>query len=80
MAYTILLAEEERNIRELIADYFSEKSSGTITVEAAADGNAALGRIEARDYDLILLDVMLAVMAGFTCCWDGRRHSPCCTA
>ena len=57
MGYTILLAEDERDLREVVADYFAEKSSGVLTVETAADGDAALAMIGARAYDLLLLDI-----------------------
>ena len=32
MGYTILLAEDERDMREVVADYFAEKSGGAMTV------------------------------------------------
>src|SRR5690606_27039469 len=35
------------------------------TVELAEDGRQALGMIEAGDYDLVLLDIMMPVMNGF---------------
>ena len=48
MGYTILLAEDEAAMREVVADYFTEKSGGAMTVETAPDGNTALALIEQR--------------------------------
>lgn len=58
MAYSVLLAEDDEQIREVITDYFSSKD-GLISVETASDGNEALDLIHSKEYDLILLDVML---------------------
>ena len=74
MGYTILLAEDERDLREVVADYFAEKSSGALTVETAADGDAALAMIEARAYDLLLLDIMLPGVDGFALCRAAREQ------
>ena len=80
MGYTILLAEDEPAMREVVADYFAEKSGGAIVVETAADGDTALDMIEARPYDLLLLDVMLPGTDGFALCraarGQGRRAHP----
>lgn len=72
MGYTILLAEDERDMREVVADYFAEKSGGTMAVETAADGDTALAMIEARAYDLLLLDIMLPGTDGFALCRAAR--------
>ena len=74
MGYTILLAEDERDMREVVADYFAEKSGGAMAVEAAADGDTALAMIEARAYDLLLLDIMLPGTDGFMLCRAARER------
>ncbi len=58
----ILIAEDERNIREAIADLFV--GSG-YQVRTAADGAAALEEYERKRPDLILLDVMMPKKDGF---------------
>ena len=73
MAYTILLAEDEQAMREVVADYFAEKSGGTVAVETAPDGDTALAMIGARAYDLLLLDVMLPGTDGFALCRAARE-------
>ena len=74
MSYTILLAEDEPAMREVVADYFTEKSGGAIAVEKAADGDTALALIEQRPFDLLLLDVMLPGTDGFALCRAARRQ------
>ena len=74
MSYTILLAEDEPAMREVVADYFTEKSGGAIAVETAADGDTALALIEQRPFDLLLLDVMLPGTDGFALCRAAWRQ------
>lgn len=74
MSYTILLAEDEPAMREVVADYFTEKSGGAIAVEKAADGDTALALIEQRPFDLLLLDVMLPGTDGFALCRAARQQ------
>lgn len=74
MGYTILLAEDEAAMREVVADYFTEKSGGAITVETAPDGDTALALIEQRAFDLLLLDVMLPGTDGFALCREARQR------
>lgn len=38
MAYSVLLVEDDEQIREVITDYFAAKD-GVISVETAADGD-----------------------------------------
>ena len=59
MKATILLAEDEQAMREVLIDYFTAKSGGDFTVVAAPDGDTALHLIETRRFDLLLLDIKL---------------------
>lgn len=61
----ILLAEDNANMRELIHDYLSANG---FEVDTAADGQEAWEMIQIRDYHLVLLDVMMPQMDGFTLC------------
>ena len=61
MKATILLAEDEQAMREVLTDYFTAKSGGDFTVVAAPDGDTALHLIETRRFDLLLLDIMLSL-------------------
>lgn len=75
MAYKILLAEDDRQIREVIEDYFSDKSGGEITVVTARDGREGLELIEREEFDLIMLDIMMPKVDGFTLCRKIRAKS-----
>ena len=73
MAYRILLVEDDHSIREVISDYFSSKSDLQLT--EAADGNEGLTQISENEFDLIMLDVMLPNIDGFSLCREIRRKS-----
>lgn len=74
-AYRILLAEDDSQIREVVEDCFSAKSGGEIEVVSAADGTEGLELIKMQDFDLVLLDIMLPGVDGFTLCREIRRSS-----
>ena len=59
----LLVVEDEPNIRELLAT--SLRFAG-FEVHVAADGATALNQATAHDPDLVVLDVMLPDMDGFT--------------
>lgn len=65
MRKNLLLAEDHANLRELVQDYLS--ASG-FEVDAAGDGLEAWQAVQSRDYDMILLDVMMPGMDGFELC------------
>lgn len=75
MAYQILLVEDDAELIEIIHDYFSEKSGGTLRLETARTGEEGLAKCFDRHYDLVLLDVMLPAVDGFTLCKELRKHS-----
>ena len=74
MKATILLAEDEQAMREVLIDYFTAKSGGDFTVVAAPDGDTALHLIETRRFDLLLLDIMLPGTDGFALCRAAREQ------
>ena len=67
----ILLAEDNDNLRELITDFLSEHG---FEVDAAADGEAAWEAVQTKSYQIILLDVMMPGMDGFTLCKKIRER------
>lgn len=67
----ILLAEDNDNLRELITDFLSEHG---FEVDATADGEAAWEAVQTKNYQLILLDVMMPGMDGFTLCKKIRER------
>ena len=66
--YQILLVEDDKSIREVIADYMDEKGKDTLRLTLAEDGRACEGALERRTFDLILLDVMMPTMDGIETC------------
>ena len=73
--FTILLVEDDAQIREVIEDYFASKSNGEIKVHSAADGDEGLEAVYEREYDLCMLDVMLPGADGFEICRTLRQKS-----
>ena len=63
--YQILLVEDDKSIREVIADYMDEKGKDTMRLTLAEDGRACEGALERQTFDLILLDVMLPDESGY---------------
>ncbi|MGD1992558.1 MAG: response regulator [Anaerolineae bacterium] len=61
----ILVAEDERDIRELIA--FTLRFAG-FDVRLAKNGAEAVEMVEAEDPDLIILDVRMPKMTGYEAC------------
>jgi len=65
MAHTILLAEDQTDIRDLIA--MNLRSAG-YEVTAVGDGLAALATQEEQQSDLLILDLMMPGMDGLEVC------------
>jgi len=61
----VLIVEDEPNIRELVALHLGLEG---YACEVVADGAAALARIEADRYDLLVLDIMLPGVDGLALC------------
>ena len=72
MNKTILIVEDEERMRKLLRDYF--KSSGFSTLEAA-NGVEALKVFKENKIDLLILDIMMPYMDGFTVCNKVRKTS-----
>lgn len=69
----LLVADDEMRIRELIKKY--AKFEG-YEVEEAADGLETLEKFGAKEYDLVILDVMMPELDGFSVCREIRRKRP----
>ena len=65
MAVSVLIVEDDPNIRELLQIYL-EKDGYAVTT--ASDGGQGLAKFRAIRPNLVLLDVMMPVMDGWTVC------------
>ena len=72
MARNILVVEDDRNISELIQMYLVKEG---VDVRIAGDGGKAIEEFQKQVPDLILLDIMLPVMDGWTVCAKIRETS-----
>ena len=61
----ILIAEDDRKIAELERDYLESNGYETVLVE---DGTRVIPELEAEEYDLLLLDIMLPGCSGYEIC------------
>lgn len=73
--YQVLLVEDDFQIREAVTDYFMEKEKGTFQMHIARDGYEGLHQIQQKEFDLVMLDIMMPGMDGFALCKEIRRKS-----
>lgn len=69
---TILIVDDEPNIREVLVSYLNKENY--LTLEAAS-GSEALGTLRHRTVDLVILDLMLPDLDGEQVCRDIRTFS-----
>ena len=72
MAISVLIVEDDKNIAELLQMYL-EKEGYAVTL--AFDGQQGLNKFRAITPDLVLLDLMMPVMDGWTLCKCIRAES-----
>lgn len=68
----ILVVEDEKDIQNIIKAFLE---NAEYKVETADDGLDAINLIQNNNYDLILLDIMLPKVDGFTICEMIRKNS-----
>jgi DNA-binding response OmpR family regulator len=57
----LLVVEDDDRIRGLLVEYFTQQA---MEVDAARDGAEALHQVSGKDYDVIVLDLMMPHMSG----------------
>lgn len=72
MAKKVLVVDDEKLIVKGIR--FSLEQDG-MEVDCAYDGEEALEKVKTREYDIVLLDVMLPKLTGFEVCQQIREFS-----
>lgn len=68
--YHLLIAEDEDKLRFIIKEYFVKQG---FCVQDAEDGAQALKLAEEQEFDIVLLDIMMPEMDGFSVCRAIRR-------
>lgn len=68
--YKILIADDEQKIREVLKEY--AEYEGHEVVEAV-DGMQAVELCRQQDFDIIILDVMMPRLDGFSACKEIRK-------
>ena len=72
MGYTILIADDEAEIRDILSLYLEQAG---YTVIEAVDGVDALNKFKNNKVDLVMLDVMMPGMDGYRACKKIREGS-----
>jgi excisionase family DNA binding protein len=67
----VLVVDDEESIRSLVVKTLAAECQ----VEAVADGETAVSRLKAEDYDLLITDLRMPGMDGLTVIRELRRHS-----
>lgn len=70
MLHKLLVVEDETNLRRIINEYFTHRN---FDVDEARDGVEALERISKKQYDIIILDIMMPRLDGMSVCHEIRR-------
>lgn len=73
MPQTVYMADDEKNIRELISAFFTQEG---YQVETFSDGDALLAACWKAMPQLVILDVMMPGTDGFAVCFALRKEDP----
>lgn len=65
MAYSILVVEDDLYIQELLSEFLKAQS---YHVDVAEDGQEAWDKLHQKTYDLVILDIMMPRLDGFSLC------------
>lgn len=68
--YKILIVDDEQKIREVIREYAEFNG---FEVAEAEDGMTAVGLCKLNDYDLIIMDIMMPKLDGYSACKEIRK-------
>ncbi|HHT53954.1 MAG TPA: response regulator transcription factor [Clostridiales bacterium] len=68
--YNILVVDDEARIRTIIKKYAEFEGH---TVDEASDGMDAINKCRRRKYDIIIMDIMMPELDGFSACREIRK-------
>ncbi len=69
--YKILVVDDEEHIREVIKEYAEFEGH---EVDEASDGMQAIEMAKAKDYDIIIMDIMMPRLDGYSACKEIRKY------
>ncbi|MCH5195205.1 MAG: response regulator transcription factor [Oscillospiraceae bacterium] len=69
--YKILVVDDEEHIREVLKEYAEFEGH---EVEEANDGMQAIEMAKAKDYDIIVMDIMMPRLDGYSACKEIRKY------
>lgn len=70
--YRILIVDDEEMIRRMISKYASFEGH---TTDEASDGLEAIEKCRTNSYDIIIIDIMMPELDGFSACREIRKFS-----
>lgn len=68
--YKILVVDDEENIREVLKEYAEFEGH---QVDEASDGMQAIELAKKNDYDVIIMDIMMPRLDGYSACKEIRK-------
>ena len=75
MRYKLLIVEDDKQIREILTDYFEDdRKEDSFVITTAKDGLEAVDFLDTKEFDLVFLDVMLPGLNGFQICKRIPNH------
>ena len=66
----VLVVDDEKLIRDVIKEYLLLEN---IEVEEASNGEEALNKVRQEDFDIIIMDIMMPKMDGYTACREIKK-------
>ncbi len=69
----LLIVDDEENIREVVREYAEFDG---YEIEEAGDGMEAISMCRKNDYDLIIIDIMMPKLDGFSACKEIKKIKP----
>ena len=68
----LLIVDDEAGIRQLITKYAVYEG---YVVDQAENGMQAVDKVQGGNYDLVILDIMMPELDGFSAAREMRKHS-----
>jgi DNA-binding response OmpR family regulator len=69
--YKILVVDDEMNIRRVVREYAEFEG---YEVEEAENGMVAIDMVKSNNYDLIVMDIMMPKLDGFSTCKEIKKY------